>query len=90
MISGMDSTQRTLESDTAWRERAEALLEPEQVHWLALSMDERLAALDDIFKDYQRLGGSLEPDADPQSPFWSREELQSFARSQGTLVQSNK
>ena len=71
----------------AWQARAESLLEPEQFHWLSLSMDERLAALDAAFRDYQLMGGSLEPDPDPQSPFWSREELEAFARSQGASLQ---
>jgi hypothetical protein len=86
----MNAPPNAIKDDDAWRERAESLLEPEQVHWLAVSMDDRLAALDDIFQDYQRLGGSLEPDPDPQSPFWSREELEEFARSQGSLLKSNR
>ena len=30
--------------------------------------------------NYMELGGSLDPHADTQSPFWSREELAEFAR----------
>ncbi len=71
-----------------WRARAEAMLEPEQFYWLFLSMDERAAAMDDVFRDYQLMGGSLDPDPDPQSPFWSREELEEFARSHGTTIRN--
>lgn len=80
-----------LDSDpAAWQARAESLLEPEQVYWLSLSMDERLAALGDIFRDFQLMGGSLDPDPDPQSPFWSREELEAFARTQGAALQTKE
>jgi hypothetical protein len=74
----------------AWQARAESLLEPEHFYWLSLSMDERLAALEDIFRDYQLMGGSLDPDPDPQSPFWSREELETFARSHGRSLLPGK
>ena len=78
------------ERSPSWHGRAESLLESEQLYWLSLSMNERLAALDGIFQDYQRMGGSLDPDPDPQSPFWSREELKQFACSRGTLLQNNR
>ncbi len=85
-----DKAEELAADAAAWRKRAGSLLEPEQDHWLSLSMNERLAALDDIFMDYQRMGGSLEPDPDPQSPFWSREELERFAASQGSLLRNHR
>jgi hypothetical protein len=82
--------ERLAADPAAWQARAESLLEPEHFYWLSLSMDERLAALDGLFRDYQLMGGSLDPDPDPQSPFWSREELEAFAKSRGTSLQTRK
>jgi hypothetical protein len=34
-----------------------------------------------LLRHYLEIGGSLDPDPDPQCPFWSRSECEAFARS---------
>lgn len=56
------------------------IVEPEWLHWYQLTPAERLRASDEAWANYLELGGSLDPDIDSQSPFWSREELAEFAK----------
>jgi hypothetical protein len=56
------------------------IVEPEWLDWYRKTPQERLLATGEAWSNYLELGGSLEPDADSQSPFWSREELEEFAR----------
>ncbi len=58
----------------------EALVEPEWLEWYRKTPLERFEASEELWKIYLELGGSLEPDPDPESPFWSREELEQFAK----------
>lgn len=58
----------------------EEIFEPEWVDWIRKTPTERLLALEEAWANYVELGGSLDPDVDMQSPFWSREELEEFAR----------
>lgn len=58
----------------------ETCVEPEWLDWYRKSPIERLYATSEAWENYLALGGSLAPDPDPQSPFWSREELAEFAR----------
>ncbi len=57
----------------------EEFFEPEWLEWFRLTPSERLRATGEIWENYLQLGGSLAPDVDTQSPFWSREELEQFA-----------
>ena len=57
----------------------EDFFEPEWLDWFRKTPAERLRATGEIWANYRALGGSLAPDADSQSPFWSREELAAFA-----------
>jgi len=58
----------------------EDIIEPERLARYRKSPRERLLATGAAWANYMELGWSLEPDADSQSPFWSREELAEFAR----------
>jgi len=55
-------------------------IEPEWLDWYRKTPVERLAATEELWANYLALGGSLEPDPDPECPFWSREEIERFAR----------
>lgn len=54
--------------------RAEGLVGPEWTEWYALTPEERLAETDKLWDQYIRLRGSLDPEPDPQSPFFDPEE----------------
>ena len=58
----------------------EDIIEPEWLDWYRKTPLERLRATGELWRNYLAMGGSLEPDADSQSPFWSREEIEQFAR----------
>lgn len=55
-------------------------IEPEWLDWYRKTPVERLAGTEELWANYLAMGGSLDPDPDPESPFWSREEIESFAR----------
>lgn len=57
----------------------EDFLEPEWLEWYRLTPEQRLQATGELWKNFRQLGGSLAPDVDSQSPFWSREDLEEFA-----------
>ena len=56
-----------------------AQVEPEWLDWYRKTPVERLMASFELWQQYVDAGGDLNPDVDPQSPFWSEEELQEFA-----------
>lgn len=58
----------------------EDFIEPEWLEWYSKTPQERLLATEEAWSNYMELGGSLDPDVDSQSPFWSTEELAEFAR----------
>ena len=58
----------------------ENLIEPEWLDWYRKTPEERLQATGQLWKNYREMGGSLDPDVDAQSPFWSRDELAGFAK----------
>lgn len=58
----------------------ENLIEPEWLEWYRKTPEERLQATGQLWKNYREMGGSLDPDVDSQSPFWSMEELAEFAK----------
>ncbi len=58
----------------------EDIVEPEWLDWYRKTPRERLLATEEAWNNYLELGGSLAPDPDSQSPFWSREELREFAK----------
>jgi hypothetical protein len=49
-------------------------LPEEWQEWLSLTPLERFNASEKIFADYLAMGGSLDPDPDPTSPFCDPEE----------------
>lgn len=59
---------------------------PEWAAWWAMTPVERLEASHRQMTEYLALGGSLDPEVDTQSPFWSEEDLKEFAqRQQGRI-----
>ncbi len=58
----------------------EDIIEPEWLEWYRKTPQERLLATEESWANYLELGGTLDPDVDTQSPFWSVEELAEFAR----------
>ncbi|MDZ4753651.1 MAG: hypothetical protein SGJ11_04050 [Phycisphaerae bacterium] len=62
------------------RPTAEEVAGPEWAAWYALTPMQRWEAGQRLFAEYVAMGGSLEPEIDTQSPFWSDEDFASFAR----------
>ena len=60
---------------------AEAIAGSEWAAWYALSPLERWEASQRLWIEYLALGGSLDPEVDTQSPFWSSDDLRKFAQS---------
>jgi hypothetical protein len=60
--------------------RPEDVVDPDWIEWYSMTPMERWEASQRLWADYVALGGSLDPDVDTQSPFWSEEELAEFAR----------
>jgi hypothetical protein len=56
------------------RFRAEEIVGPEWAEWYMLSPSERFLESARLWETYLRLGGSLEPEPDTQSPFFDPEE----------------
>jgi hypothetical protein len=48
----------------------ESLIEPEWLDWYRLTPQERWAESQKLWAAYLAMGGSLDPDPDPQSPFY--------------------
>lgn len=57
--------------DEAQRGRSilEGIYEPEWLEWFRLTPEERWARSTEMWEEYVRSGGSLDPEPDPQSPF---------------------
>ena len=45
----------------------------EEAEWLSLSPARRILETDKLWRLYLALGGSLDPEPDPQSPFYFKE-----------------
>lgn len=56
------------------RIRAEDLVGDEWAEWYALTPEERWRESMKLWESFLALGGSLDPEADTQSPFFDREE----------------
>ena len=67
-------------SPDARRAFAEKLAGPEWADWYLLTPEERWAASQKLWSEYLSLGGSLDPEVDLQSPFWTAEDYRSFAQ----------
>ena len=67
---------------------AEAVAGPEWAAWYSLTPVQRWEASRLLWHEYIALGGSLDPEVDTQSPFWSVEDLISFARNTGAARQA--
>lgn len=66
---------------------AEEIAGPEWAAWWRLTPEERLAESQRLWTEYLALGGSLDPEVDMQSPFWTREDFEHFARSAKRALQ---
>jgi hypothetical protein len=55
-------------------------IEPEWLEFYRMTPEQRWARAAEVRAYYLAMGGSLEPDPDPQSPFWSAEEIAEFAQ----------
>ena len=55
-------------------------IEPEWLEFYRMTPEQRWVRAAEVRRYYLAMGGSLEPDPDPQSPFWSEEEIAEFAR----------
>jgi hypothetical protein len=62
------------------RLRAEDVVGEEWAAWYALTPAERFLESEKLWETYLALGGSLEPEADTQSPFFDPEEWRENAR----------
>lgn len=58
----------------------------EWTEWYALTPAERLEASSRLWLTYLQLGGSLDPEPDSQSPFYSEDERRAFASHGGAGV----
>ena len=58
----------------------EEQMEPGEAAWMRMRPAERWKASRALLRHYLDIGGSLDPDPDPQCPFWSRKECEAFAR----------
>ncbi len=54
-------------------------IEPEWLEFYRMTPAQRWARAAEVRAYYLAMGGTLEPDPDPQSPFWSAEEIAEFA-----------
>jgi len=55
-------------------------IEPEWLEFYRMTPEQRWERAAEVRAYYLAMGGTLEPDPDPQSPFWSDEEIAEFAR----------
>ena len=53
-----------------WQTRLDDVTDPEWIEWYLLTPQERWRESQKLWETYLALGGSLEPDPDPQSPFY--------------------
>jgi hypothetical protein len=58
----------------------ESCVEQEMLEWYRMSPGERWQASQILWSEYLALGGSLEPEVDFQSPFYTAEEYAEFER----------
>ena len=58
---------------------AEEIAGPEWAEWYLLSPIQRWEASQRLWTDYVNLGGSLDPEVDLQSPFWTAGDYADFA-----------
>ncbi len=78
-VATIDADLISMHNDSRLMIHPEDILEPEWLDWYSKTPFERLEATEVLRQEYIAMGGSLEPDADTQSPFWSRGEIESFA-----------
>ena len=67
------------------RSFAEQLVGSEWADWYSLSPEARLAASQQLWTEYLALRGSLEPEVDFQSPFYTPADYWAFAQSSSPL-----
>ena len=60
---------------------AEKLVGAEWAEWYCMSPEARFAASQKLWPEYLALGGSLDPEVDLQSPFYTADEYRDFAKS---------
>jgi|688.fasta_scaffold686178_1 hypothetical protein len=59
---------------------AEKLVGAEWAEWYCMSPEARFAASQKLWSEYLTLGGSLDPEVDFQSPFYTADEYRDFAK----------
>ena len=64
----------------------EDVVGPEWAEWYRMTPQERWAESMKLWETYLALGGSLDPDPDPQSPFFDAEEWRQLAADGGAGV----
>ncbi len=57
-----------------WRTSLDDVTDPEWIEWHLLTPQERWRESQKLWETYLALGGSLDPDPDPQSPFCGPDE----------------
>ena len=56
------------------------IIEPEWLDWYRKTPEERFVESQRLMAHYLGMGGSLAPDIDHESPFWSAEDFVGFAK----------
>lgn len=54
--------------------------DPERLEWFGMTPTDRWRASMALWPAYRALGGSLEPEVDLQSPFWSADDYRQWCR----------
>ncbi len=54
-------------------------LDPEQADWICMTPLQRWEASMELWRTYLALGGTLDPEPDPQSPFFDEDEWRALA-----------
>lgn len=57
-----------------------SIVEPEWLDWYKKTPQERFQESQRLMAHYLGMGGSLSPDIDHESPFWSEEDFKGFAK----------
>lgn len=76
-----------------FRELFEKMFSEEELEWMLMSPSERMEESQKLLAKYLYLGGSLDPEPDPQSPFYFPEDqndIFSYWRTGGNNVQPPK
>ena len=67
---------------------AEQLVGAEWADWYCMTPEARFIASQELWREYLALGGSLEPEVDFQSPFYTAEDYREFAKYSAAIARS--